>query len=207
MNIRSMTFALIVAVAYTILLKLGHVLAPSLFEVSAVGVAKAVMSVAVGVVIILFLVAFHNEEKAKGRLATALKVLIACFVLRVVMRLEVMGAALDHQKVRVAGDVVGVAISILLLVVIMLYRAEIPSGPKPLRRASAIVAVMFGIGVVKNLVSLGYLVRFDASGAMTEFPPAFYNMMFVLFLLTNGSVLYFLFRYYELKSAADWRTA
>jgi hypothetical protein len=134
-------------------------------------------------------------------------VLIACFVLRVVMRLEVMGAALDHQKVRVAGDVVGVAISILLLVVIMLYRAEIPSGPKPLRRASAIVAVMFGIGVVKNLVSLGYLVRFDASGAMTEFPPAFYNMMFVLFLLTNGSVLYFLFRYYELKSAADWRTA
>jgi hypothetical protein len=207
LNVKNMTVALIIAVVYTILLKLSHVVAPSLFELSAVGTVKAVLSVAVGVVIILFLLSCHHEEGADGRLAAALKLLIGCFVLRVVLRLAGAGEAIDHQALRLAGDVVGVAVSALLFVVMVLYVGRVPSGQGPLKRASALVAVMFGIGVVKSLVSLGYLVRFAASGAMTEFPPALYNAMLVLFLVTNGSILYFLFRYYELKSAPRGRRA
>jgi hypothetical protein len=203
-NARSMTVALMMAVAYKILLKVGHVVVPSFFEVPAVRAVNTLLSAAVAVVIILFLVAFHNEEGAGGRLGTVLKVLIACLILRFILR---MGAALDHQAVRLAGEALGVLVSILLFVVIAIYRRRIASGRSSLRGAATVVEVMLGIGAVKSLVSFGYLVRFVASGVITEFPQALYSVMLVLFLVTSGSLLYFLFRYYELKSAAAGRGA
>ena len=68
MNLKNMTIALIIALLYEILLKLSHILTPSLFNIPIVSGITSVLSFIVGVIIILFVFLFYTEERSNKQL-------------------------------------------------------------------------------------------------------------------------------------------
>jgi len=201
-NLKNMSIALIIALAYEVLLKLGYLLLPSLVDVSTVSGITSILSYIVGVTIILFVFFFYKEERSNTRIKMIVKILMGCIVLQFMFRLPITRAMSDYQVVRLAGEMVGFIRAILLFVLLIFYRRDIPSGEKLIRQAAVFVAVMFGIGVFQSLLSLVAFVRFVISGITVYYSPFFYRIMFALFLMTHVSIIYFLYRYYQFKFTA-----
>jgi hypothetical protein len=198
-----MTISLIIALVYEILLKLSHILIPSLFNISPVSGITSVLSFIVGVIIILFMFSFYKEEKHNKKFELMLKLLIGCIVIHFMLRLPTTQRMIDFRAVRLLGDIIGFVKAILFFVLLILYRREIPSGEKLMTQATVFLIVMFGIGTVESLYSLIDFARFVISGITVNYSPIFYNIMFILFLITHLSIIYFLYRYYQFKFSTN----
>lgn len=200
MNLKNMTIALIIALAYEILLKLSHLLVPSLFNQSPIYSITWVLSFIVGVIIILFMVSFYKEEGPNKKVEIVLKILIGCIVLHFTFRLPITRSMIDYKVVRLVGEIVGFIKAILLFALLIFYKGEIPFGERLIKQAAVFATVVFGIGVIKSLYSLINFAKFVISGVTVSFSPIFYNIMFILFLMTHISIIYFLYRYYQFRS-------
>jgi hypothetical protein len=106
---------------------------------------------------------------------------------------------IDHKVVRLVGELVGFIKAIFLFVLLIFYKKGIPAGEKLLKQAADLAAVMFGIGIFKSLSSLVTFTYYILSGIETDFSPIFYHIMFIIFLFTQASVIYFLYHYYQFK--------
>lgn len=202
MNLKNMAITLIIALAYEVLLKLSYLLLPSSLDVSTVSGITSILSYIVGATIFLFVFFFYKEERSNTRIEMVLKILMGCIVLQFILRLPITRAMSDYQVVRLAGEMVGFIRAMLLFVLLIFYRRDIPSGEKSIRQAAAFVTVMFGIGVFQSLLSLVAFVRFVISGITVYHSPFFYSIMLALFLMTHVSIIYFLYRYYQFKFTA-----
>ena len=119
MNLKNISIALIIALAYEVLLKLGYLLLPSLVDVSTVSGITSILSYIVGVTIILFVFFFYKEERSNTRIAMIVKILMGCIVLQFMFRLPITRAMSDYQVVRLAGEMVGFIRAILLFVLLI----------------------------------------------------------------------------------------
>ena len=200
MNLKNMTIALIIALAYEIVLKLSHLFIPSLFNISPVFSITSVLSSIVGVIIILFMFSFYKEERTNKKVEMVLIILIGCIVLHFILRLPITRNMIDYKVVRLVGEIIGFFKAILLFVLLIFYKSEIPSDKKSIKQAAVFLAVVFGIGIIKSLYSLIAFTSFVISGITVNFSPIILNMMFILFLITHTSIIYFLYRYYQFKS-------
>jgi hypothetical protein len=202
MNIRRASVALIIALAYEVLLKLSHTFAPALFHVPAVTTAVAILRVLVALVVILFLATYLGEEGADRRIAGTCALLIGCAVLRfIVDRSGSLGLA-GFETVRLAEAALGsVQSALLLLLAGFSYRA-LPRRAAMLRRPLLIIVLLFAVGTVKSLYALITFARFVVIGTEAEFPALFHDAVLALFLLTHAAVILFLYRYQQAKSSA-----
>lgn len=199
MNLKNMTIALIISLVYEILLKLSHRLIPSLFNISVISGIASVLSFAVGIIIVLFLFYFYQEERANEKVALVLKLLIGCFVLHFILRIPITEKMIDFKAVRLIGETFGFIKAILLFVLMIFYKRDISSDEKLMKQATIFVTVMFGIDIIKSLHSFISYARFVISGITVYYSPIFYNILFVLFLIAHLSIIYFLYRYYQFK--------
>ena len=199
MNLKNMTIALMISSGYAILLKLSHLFIPSLFHISSIPGITQMLSLIVGVIIILFLFLFYAEEKSNTKLETVLKILLGCFILNFLLRLPVIQGMIGFKAVRMTREIIGFVNAVLLFALLIIYKQGLPAGRQPIKQAADFVTVMFGIGVIKSLSSLITFTRFVLFGTEAVFPPAFYNIMFILFLFTHASIIYFLYHYYKFK--------
>lgn len=197
MNIKNITVALIIALIYEILLKLSHILIPSLFNLSAVSGIAAALSFLAGIIIIVFMVAFYRAERANRKVTLLLKILIGCIILHFILRLQVTRNLFDYQTIRLGAEIIGFIKAVLLFGVLLVYQSEIPSTEKLFRQAAVIITVMFGIGILKSLYSLSCYARFVIAGIETQFAPMFYITVTILFFITHAAIIYFLYRYYQ----------
>ena len=203
MNLKNMIIALIIALLYEILLKLSHILTPSMFNIPIVSGITSVLSFIVGVIIILFVFMFYIEERSNQQLEMVLKILIGCIVLHFILRLPITRNMIDYKLVRLSEQIIGLIQAILYFVLLIFYKREIPSDEKLLKHATVILTIIFGIGIIKSLYSLITFTRFIIAGIEVNFSPIFLNMMFILFLMTHTSIIYFLYRYWQFKSKVD----
>ncbi len=180
----------IVAIVYTILLKLSHILVPGLYEEPVIAGFARVLSLVAAIVVVLFLVAFHRAERSNRSLAPVLRVLMAGIALRAVLRL--LGG---HEVAHLVVQGLAVVNASLLLAAIVLYGRSVPAAETALRWAAALVTVMLAIGVVASVAQLVYAVRFVGTGEETRFGPGLYAAMLVVFLATQGAIIHFLWRY------------
>jgi hypothetical protein len=201
-NLKNATLALIVALAYEMLLKLSHAAIPFLFNTPAVGRVTSGLSIAVAAVIVLFLYLFLKEERSNKEVEAVVLLLAGCIVLRSILRFLPAREPTAYQALGLVRQIIGLATSVLLFVLVLFYRKGLASGPKLLKQAASLVAVMFGIGMIPSALSLAVFARFVVSAATIELPPLFYSMMLVLFLMTRTAVIYFLLQYHRLKSYA-----
>jgi hypothetical protein len=197
-NPRYTTVALIVALLYEVLLKLGHSFVPSLFDAAPVVRATSVLSLCVALVIVLFLISFYGEERANKKIGLLVLILIGFMIVRSLGRLPTARDALDYKVFSLVGGAMAFVQSVLMFTLMMLYARTIPPGGN-LRHAAVLVTAVFGVNVIKNLLSLAFYMRFFVAGIATEFAPAFYDIMLVLFLVTHAAIVYFLYRYYQFK--------
>jgi hypothetical protein len=195
-----MTIALIIALVYEILLKLSYILIPSLFHISFASIITSAFFFIVSIVIILFIYFFYKEEKPDNKIELVLKILIGCFIINFILRLPLSQKMIDNKVIRLLGDVVGFINAILLFGFFILYKKKILPGERLISQAIIFVTIMFGIGVIKSLYSLISYARFVASGITVTYSPIFYNIMFILFLVTHLSIINFLYHYYRLKT-------
>ena len=198
-NLKNVTIALMIALAYEILLKVGHLLFPSLMKGAVISSMTSVLFFIVGVIIILFLFYFYSEERSNKNVGLIMKILVVFFILNFLFRLPPVNKVISPGSIHTAKEIFGFITSILLFLFMLFYTRGIPASEKSLHQAATFVLVMFGIGVIKSLYSLVIYFRFLIAGVTSLFPPLFYNMMFVLFLLTHLSMIYFLYRYYQVK--------
>ena len=198
-NLKNMTIALIISLAYEMLLKLSHTLIPSLFNISVIPRITSVISFVVGVIIILFLFLFYQEERTNDKVALVLKLLIGCFVLQFILRLPITEKMIDYKMVRLIVALLGFINAILLFVLMIFYKREIPPEENLLNQAAMFITVMFGMNIIKSLYSFISFMRFVFSGITVHYSPIFHYILFVLFLVTHASIIYFLCRYYQFK--------
>ena len=142
---------------------------------------------------------FKFLEKSNTKLGTVLKILLGCFVLNFLLRLPVIQEMMGFKTVRMTGEIIGFVNAVLLFALMIIYKQGIPTGKKPIKQAADFVTIMFGIGIIKSLSSLITFTRFVLFGTEIVFPPVFYNIIFILFLITHVSIIYFLYRYYQFK--------
>lgn len=202
LNLKNITEALIIALVYEIFLELSHLIVPSLFNLPAVSVIRPVLSFCVSLTIILFLFLFYKEEGSNRTLGILIKIVIGCFLLLFILRLPMTQDVLWYQTARLLREIIGPIAAIFLFSISVFYRKGIPSGQRLLMQASTFVIVMFGIGIIKDLLSLTFFSRFVIFGTTTSFPPIFYHIMLILLLMTHASMIYFLYCYYKFKSNA-----
>jgi hypothetical protein len=101
MNLKNMTVALIAVLIYEAVLKLTHVLTPSLHEVAPVAYATDALRLVTGLILIIFLYLFYREERAIAGVDRLMKPLLFCIVLSVLLRLPVLRGTLNIMFVRV----------------------------------------------------------------------------------------------------------
>lgn len=203
MNLKNMTMALIIALVYEMLLKLSHIVIPTLFNVRPVSAITSLLSFFIFVIIVLFLLLFYKKERFSQEITVLIKVLIGCFVLSVALRLPIIQNLIDHHQVRLLQEIVGFVQAVLLFIFSIFYKSTIPSGERLMRNAALFITVMFGIGIIKSLYSLIIFSRFVISGISVNFSPIFNGTMVILFLITHGSLIYFLYRYYQFKFGSE----
>ncbi len=199
MNLKNMTIALIVALGYEMLLKLSHIIKPSLFDTHLVSAVTSLLSFFVFVIIVLFLSLFYKNEQFNNEIAVVLKILIGCFALSFALRLAIIQNLIDYHQVRLLQESVGFIQAILLFIILIFYKSTFPSGERLLSNAALCLTVMFGIGIIKSLFSLIIFLRFVISGIAINLSPIFSGIMVIIFLITHISIIYFLYRYYQFK--------
>jgi hypothetical protein len=197
MNVRKLSIALMIALTYELLSKLGHAIVPSITNIPAF---SAIPSILILLIIILFLYFFHLEERANRVIGRVLVLLLSFFVIRLLLKTLVVSNSLPFTVIRLSGFCAGLAISILLFVLMFLYQKTIPLQVKHLQQATIFTTAMFGIGILKSLGALIDYSRFLITGNTTDYPPLFMHLMTLLFMLTHLSMIYFLFRYHQFKS-------
>ncbi len=194
-----MTIALMISFGYEMLLHLSHLFIPSIFTISSILGITRMLSLIVSIIIILFLFLFYKEEKSNTKLGTVLKIVLGCIVLNFLLRLPGIREMMGVKAVRLTGEIIGFVNAVLLFALLIVYKQGLPAGKQPIKPAADFVTVMFGIGIIKSLSSLITFTRYVIFGTETIFPPAFYNIMFILVLITQASIIYFLYRYYQFK--------
>ena len=199
MSLKNLTIALMVFLAYEILLKLSHVLIPSAFNISFISSITRILSFMVGVVIILFLFLFYKAERSNRKLTIVLKIVLGCIILHFILRLPITREMIGYKAVRLGGELLDFIKVVFLLVLFIFYKKGIPADRELIKQAADFAAIMFSIGIIKSLFSLITFTRYVLSGKETDFSPIFCNTMFIIFLFTQASVIYFLFRYYQFK--------
>ncbi len=199
MNLKHMTVLLIAVLIYEVVLKLTHVLLPSLHEISLVASVTAGLRYVTGVILVAFIYLFYMAEKEYGGIRQVAGLIMIFVALNVILRLLVTRGTGDHASIRVVSQLAGLSISVLFFMLVVVYRRNVPLAQKPLRCAALLVAVTFGIGIGTSLVKSIEITRFAVHGEMTDHSPLFFNLMFVLFLVTHAAVIYFLYRYYQFK--------
>ena len=195
MNTKRTAIALMIGLSYEVLLKLCHTFAPSVFEYSAIAAVSSILSFLVGVVLILFLLLFYKENRSNQKVAGVSLSLVACFALRFVLRLSVLRSLVGYETTRFTGDTLGFVIAVLLFLLVVWYRSCIPGERKSLKLAAEILAALLAVALIPHIYSFIDYTHFMSSGTTTDFPPAIYQVMFVLFVLTHASAIYFLYRY------------
>jgi hypothetical protein len=202
MNLKNMTMVLIITLVYEVILKSAHTLTPSFFDIRQVTGVVTGLRYVTGVIVVVFIYLFYRAEGQPRLVGQGLRLLLLCVAVSLVLRLPVIDRGMSRLSVRVASQTIGLAISALLFVVIVAYRRSVAAAHLPLRRAASAVAVVFAIGIGASLAELVEIVRFAVSEQATGHSRAFFNLMFVWFLVTHASVIYFLFMYRQSKRGA-----
>jgi len=202
MNPKNITIALIAALTYEILLKTMHLILPrslTNFPPPVIGMA---ITLVIFCIIILFLFSFAQQAKNNSELRTTLYLLVVCLLLSAMFRLIRPGGGSGYQHLRLLGHIVGLLQSILLVAMMAFYQRQISSGSRALQNAAVLVIALFAAGVIKSALELVDYLRFVHRGIMTDYPPAFYMAIFILFLLTHAAMIGFLCCYYKTVSTA-----
>jgi hypothetical protein len=199
-NLKNMTLALIVTLSYEFILKLTHVFTPALHGISFVREITSILFHVIGVIIVIYIFFFYKEEKdIDERIGQILKLLILCVALSFFFRLPVIRESINNQVFRIVSHLIGLISSILLFALVVIYKKFVPSTEKQLDRAALIISITFGIGIVTSLIQLIEITQFAVSGEMTHHSHLFFNLVFILFLVTHASIINFLYRYYQFK--------
>ena len=201
MTIRAITLAMIVVLAYEIVLKLSHFLFPQLLHNRIAIPIMGLLSLLAGIVIILFLILFLRTEGSRTALAWSIRALIGAYVLLFILRFALAGNLLDFKILRLLSEILEVLTAALMFIVLVLYRALIPSDRLALFQAANIAAFFLGIRTLFKLYSAIEFSRFVSSGEPGAYPSGFYLLVSGVYLLTHLSMIYFFFRYYQFKSA------
>ncbi len=201
MNIRTITLAMIVVLAYEIVLKLSHFLFPHALQNHIAISITGVLAVLAGMIIILFLILFLQTEGSSPTLAWSIRALIGAYVLLFMLRFALAGNLLDFKTLRLLSEIMGVLTAALMFIVLVSYRALIPSDRLALFQATNIAAFFLGIRILFKLYSAIEFSRFISSGESGEYSSGFYILVSGIYLLTHLSIIYFFFRYYQFKSA------
>lgn len=200
MNIKNLSIALIIALTYEIVLKLSYTFIPSLANAQIVSNITAITFIIVKLIIVLFLFYFYLEEKSNKILGLTIKIIFALFTVNFLFRAQIAQKAFGVEYVRLINEIFGFITVILLFLLLILFKRGILPDEKKLNLAVTFVLVMFGFNIIKSLYSVFMYFRFVISGITASFPGLFINMMFLLFLITHLSIIYFLFRYYQIKT-------
>ena len=203
MNAKNMSLALIAVLVYEVLLKLTHILTPSLHEISFVTDIIPILRIVTGIILVTFVYFFYREEKQSGGIGRLLKATLLCVALSVIIKLPILKGAVDVILLRVIGQYIGLIISVLLLLVIAVYKKTVPAEHNRLHQAAMFLSVTFAIAIVTSAVRCFEITRFAVSGEMTVHSPAFFFFMFILFLVTHAAAINFLCRYYQFKLGTE----
>ena len=199
MNHKKLTIALAIALFYEILFKLSRNFASNIFEIPLLSSITKLLSVAVGLIIILFLYYFYQEEKDGGAIELVLKVILGLFILHFIFRQLLPLRITGFKTLRYIGEILGYVQAILFFILLIFYKSKIPAREKSLVQATFLLTIMFGFAILKSFYSLITFTRFILFGTIIQHPITFYNILFVLFVLTHLSIIYFLYWYYVYK--------
>ena len=199
MNSKASTVALIIALGYEIIFKLGRMFFSSFIEIPFVSGLTRVLSIAAGIIIIIFMYYFYKEESEHKKIGTYMMLLIIIFIIQSILKLTAVRHLIGYSGAFFAAEVAGFIKAVLLFIVITIFIKIVPPSKRVIKRSTVLVAVMFGIGIIKSLFALISYLRFMSSGSTVQFPPEFMNVFFIVFIVSHVSLIWFLYNYLHWK--------
>jgi hypothetical protein len=202
LNLKNMTIALIIALCYEILLKLSRQFIPILFHNASLTNTTQVLSFLTGIIIILFMILFYQQEGTDKKVKLVLKILIGLLILHFILRLPFTEYLINYRAARLTGEIIGFIQAVFLFLLLIFYQNQISPREKLFKQAAVFLTIMFGITIFRNLFSLIFYTYFIISGISVTFSPLFYQVLFFLFLITQVTVIWFLYGYYQFRIVA-----
>jgi hypothetical protein len=200
MNEKNAAVALMAGLSYEVLLKLCRTFLPALLSISSVAAIASALSFLVGVLMILFLIFFYQGNRSNQGIARVSVLLVVCSFVRFVLRLPAVRDPMGFSAARFAEVALGLVTAFFLFLLVLWFRRSVPAERKSLRQAATLLITLLAVGLVSHVWSLVDYAHFVNSEIGAEYPPAFYHMMMLLFILTHVSAIYFLFRYTQFKA-------
>jgi hypothetical protein len=195
---KNITVALMIALAYEMALKMCLKLWPQLFNQPIIVGVRLLLLFIIGLIIMLFFSYFYKEEKLDKSLVRILIILLITLFVRFLFRLPITQRM---SEIRLIQEILDFMKAVLLFALITVYWQTMPFVLKKMKQAAMLLAIMLGIGIIKSGYSLITFARFSVSGIETTFSPLFYQGIFIVFLITHGAEIYFLYCYYQFKFA------
>jgi hypothetical protein len=202
LNLKNMTIALIIALCYEILLKLSRQFIPILFHNASLTNTTQVLSFLTGIIIILFMILFYQQEGTDKKVKLVLKILIGLLILHFILRLPFTEYLINYRAARLTGEIIGFIQAVFLFLLLIFYQNQISPREKLFKQAAVFLTIMFGITIFRNLFSLIFYTYFIISGISVTFSPLFYQVLFFLFLITRVTIIWFLYGYYQFRIVA-----
>lgn len=200
LSLRNLAAALIVALVYELVYKAAHLVVPAIFSYQSITAITTLLSALVGVTAILFIYLFLQAEKSNRALTAVLLLLIGCMLVGVVLRLPLTRNAFDFADSRLIQEVAGLVKSFLLVCASALYLRQVDFQYRSLKRATILLTIFFGLGLLKSVFSLKSYLHFLGSGALTDTPGPLLAVMFMMFLMGHLATIYFLYQYRLVQS-------
>jgi hypothetical protein len=200
MNLKNVTIALIAALAYEILLKVCIKFIPSFIYSPAISTISSILFYVVSIIILMFFIYFYQEERSDKKIESSIKLLLICFIVHIFLLWPTIRIPIGSEIIRLMQELLNLVKALLLFRLIMIYKKNVLPGDTPFEQAAFFVTIMFGIGIIKSTLSLFDYTRYLIVGEMIDYPPVFYTIIFIVFLLTHLSMINFLYRYCQFKS-------
>ncbi len=196
MNLKNMTIVFMLVIVYTMLNKLGHGIAPVLFESSGVASITKILTQLSKIVVFIFLILFFLDQAEKSPLKSWFKALIVCHLVTLLLNIPFVINVLGPIDSRFMRLGLGALVSILFLIVLIFYKKQLPVKETELVKATNVLTIVLAIEILKALWVLIEFGRYYFTGFMTEHSPGFYQGMLVYFLISQGVLFWFLYRFY-----------
>jgi len=200
MNIKNITIALIIALAFDMLKKTVQILFGGLYSSALVSGSMTTISFIIGAILLVFLVTFYQEERGHRPLSRIIQFVLGTYLILILFRISWIAQLLPYQYYRLLIETVGLCQSVLFFALVYVFRKQIAPADKFLTDASLIVLVMFALWILKDILALLSSARYALTGVETLFSTAFYSLIFAVFLFRHLAVIYFLYNYYLFKS-------
>ncbi|MEZ5360093.1 MAG: hypothetical protein R3F48_14850 [Candidatus Zixiibacteriota bacterium] len=201
MNIRHITVALIAVLAYDILMQFIMGLTPSIYAFMDSSHLITVLSFVSGIITLLFFLFFFWEERASNAVAALVSLLVLTGIISFFLQLTQLSVYFPFEYGLSIVYTSALIKMVLLFLVMRAFKASVDASESKLHRSAGILMILFALGALGRAYDLWEMYTYVYGLGQWPTYSYWHIVMFFLFIITHGVMIWFLLDYLAYKNA------